>query len=61
MALVVAVVALPSIHQGLEGDPGGRRGAMVVAAAVVTLAVMVPPLLKPLADYFFTDEAFEDM
>ena len=61
MALAVAVVVLPLIHHGLEGDPKGRRGAMVVSAAVVTLGVMVPPLLKPLADYFFTDEAFEDM
>ena len=57
----MAVLALPLIHQGLEGNPRGRRGAMVVAAAVTTLAVMVPPLLKPLADYFLTDEAFEDM
>eukprot|EP00904_Undaria_pinnatifida_P012840 jgi/Undpi1/8687/HiC_scaffold_25.g11152.m1 len=61
VVLVVAVVALPSIHRGLEEDLMGRRCAMVVAAALMTLAVMVPPLLRPLADYFFTDEAFDDI
>lgn len=61
VVLVVAVVALPSIHRGLEEDLMGRRCAMVVAAALMTLAVMVSPLLRPLADYFFTDEAFDDM
>eukprot|EP00752_Nemacystus_decipiens_P005672 g5133.t1 len=51
VAVILAVVAVPLLHEGLDEDPDERRRAMLVASSLTTFAVAAAPLVGPLKGF----------
>lgn len=48
VTVLLAVIALPLLHEGLREDPEERRRAMLVVSSITTLVVVAAPLVGPL-------------
>lgn len=51
VAILLAVIVLPLLHEGLEQEPEERRRAMLAASSLTTLVVVASPLVGPLKGF----------
>lgn len=51
VTLVLAVIAIPLLHEGLHEDPDERRRAILVASTATTLGVIAAPLVGPVKGF----------
>lgn len=57
VTILFAVLVLPILHESLEGERDYRRRAMLMSSLLMTLAIVVPPLWKPLKGFVLADDA----